>query len=112
MAVPLNTIASFINTNVWPVGLERDFRCYLYSTAERRNAQGLLQSIIRRRQRRKEKHPIRMTFEIEFMVMRQNHPSNIFQFSNQGGFVVLVSLPLPCGSSDFLMVLTQRNTGP
>ncbi|KAK5089807.1 hypothetical protein LTR70_006183 [Exophiala xenobiotica] len=110
MAIPRNTIAGFVNTNAWPVGLERDFRRYLCSTAEWRNAQGLLQAIIRRRQRRKEKHPIRMTFEIEFMVMRLNHPNSILQISNHGGFVVLVSLPLPCGSSDFL-VLTQANPG-
>lgn len=106
--LPMSTIARFIHTNAWPVGLERDFRRYLYSTAEWRNARGLLQAIIRRRQRLKEKHNIQMTFQIELMVMRFNHSNHILQNSNHGGFVVLVSLPLPC-FSDFL--LTQAITG-
>jgi len=97
--VPRNITAGLVQSNAWPAGLERDFRRYLYLTAEWRNAQGLLQAIIRRRQRREEIHPIRMTFEVDLMVMRHNHPNSVAQRSNHGGFEVLVSLPLPCSSA-------------
>lgn len=81
----------FKQTRIWPAGLERIFRRYLYLTAEWRNARGLLGAIRRKRVRANERHPIRMTFEIEFMAMRTNHMNAFLQYENHGGFTVTVS---------------------
>jgi len=81
----------FRQTNTWPAGLEPRFRRYMYATAEWRNAQGLVQAIVRKRRRSNDRRSIRMTFEIQLMVMRTNHANAFLQHSGQGGFEVLVS---------------------
>ncbi|KAK5940963.1 hypothetical protein PMZ80_006240 [Knufia obscura] len=49
-----------------------------------------LRAIRRKRVRANERHPIRMTFEIEFMAMRTNHMNAFLQYENHGGFTVTV----------------------
>ena len=80
----------FRQTNTWPAGLEPTFRRYMYATAEWRNAQRLVQAILRKRQRSNDRQPIQTTFEIQLMVMRANHANAFLQYSGQGGFEVLV----------------------
>ena len=60
----------------------------MYTTAEWRNAQGLVQAIVRKRKRKRDLQAIRRTFDIELMMARSPYPN----VSIHASFVVLVSL--------------------